>query len=448
MNLSRFQNGWLAIKSIFRFNTSSLALFQLCLYGAFLLVIGIFTANFPAGLPVWRFYGTEFALIAVLVLNILWASHNPAELRKRPVIQTWLFLILSGFLILVAIWLSGQFDLVYLITLVCIQANFTLGVWPGGVIFSIANLVIWLSLQIIMQASFTEIIGRESSLAVGIIFGLLVVALLQRSARQTILAQTLLQELEAANQQLVVANKQLVAARQKEKELAIAEERVRLARELHDSITQSIYSVTLFAEAAAEWISSGNSETAVEQLHELRDTAQEALRELRLLIFELRRPALENSGLAAAVQARLEAVEARGGIDTELKVEGCEQTRPVVQSELYNIIQEALNNALKHAHANHVRVGLRFTEDLMAAEVWDDGIGFEPGVNSIGGGFGLLGMKERAQKIHAELQIESTPHLGTRITVCVPLDNAGDLAEGKGEVPAFPDGDREERSEL
>lgn len=441
---TRLQNGWRAIQQSFHSDTSSLALFQLCLYGVLLMVVGIFVANYPAGLPVWRFYGTEFALIALLVLNLFWANPGRSLAKEQPVLWTWSFLSLSIFLILGAVWLSSQFDLVYLITLVCIQANFTIGVWPGGALFSAANLAAWLALQILRQASFSEIVGRESSLAVGIVFGLLVVALLQRSAHQTKQSQALLQELEAANRQLAAANRQLAAANQllqtvnqeldtarlKEKELAAAEERVRLARELHDSVTQSIYTVSLYAEAAAEWLHSGDLETALKQLGELRDTAQEALREMRLLIFELRRPALEASGLAAALQARLEMVEARGGIGTELKVEGSEQISPSVQVELYAIIQEALNNVLKHAHAQHVRVGLRFEEGSTTAEVLDDGIGFAPGADPAGSGFGLLGMKERAQKIQSELRIESAPGQGTRIKVRVPVRLAQNLDAG------------------
>ena len=219
---------------------------------------------------------------------------------------------------------------------------------------------------------------------------------------------------------MAVVNAQLYAQAE---QTAITSERSRLARELHDSVTQLLYSVTLYAEAAAELLDSGETETAAGHLRELRDTAQEALREMRLLIFELHQPAIGQAGLAAALQARLDAVERRGGIHAELQVEGSEQMSRPAQAELYNIAQEALNNALKHAHAKSVRIRLQFGESETRMEISDDGVGFEPGMDGTGGGFGIPSMRERAQKIGGTLQIESRPGKGTSVIVQVPLSN-------------------------
>ncbi len=208
--------------------------------------------------------------------------------------------------------------------------------------------------------------------------------------------------------------------RDQAQEAAAIAERTRLARELHDSVTQSLYSVTLYAEAAARLLNAGNQATAAEHLRDLRDTSQEALREMRLLIFQLRPPALEKSGLAAALQARLEGVESRGGIGTDLQVEGEEQLPRAVQEELYHLSQEALNNALKHAHAQRVRVHLQFMEKATVLEVYDDGVGFDLEAARQGGGLGLRGMEERVQRIGGKLLIESAPDKGTRVTIIVP----------------------------
>jgi ligand-binding sensor domain-containing protein/signal transduction histidine kinase len=197
-------------------------------------------------------------------------------------------------------------------------------------------------------------------------------------------------------------------------------ERNRLARELHDSVTQSLYSVTLYAEAAAEQLSLSETETAIEHLHELRDTAQEALRDMRLLIFELRPSALGRGGLAAALQMRLDAVEGRSRVQAELQVDGCEALPRTAQVELYNIAQEALNNVIKHAAAHHVQVRLRFDEALTCMQICDDGMGFEPALARRGGGFGISGMEERAQRIGGTLLVESVPGKGTTVTVQVP----------------------------
>lgn len=253
-------------------------------------------------------------------------------------------------------------------------------------------------------------------IAKGKMVGMLV--LNTRTPREITLEESSL--LEAIGQQVGIAVENARLYEQAERTAAISE-RSRLARELHDSVTQLIYSVTLYAEAAAELLGSGETQTAADHLRELRDTAQEALREMRLLIFELRRPALEKSGLAGALQARLDAVESRGGMHAELLVEGTEEIPHPVQEELYNIAQEALNNALKHAHANHVQIRLRFGEAGTELEVSDDGIGFEPTQERLGGGFGIPGMEERAQKLGGTIEVETAPGKGTIIRVQVPV---------------------------
>jgi signal transduction histidine kinase len=412
---------------LFKTYPQGLKLFQLCIYGIILMVVVIFIIYYPANLPEWRFFGTEIALVSLLVLNIFGIKTNPSASLNRRLFQDWAFLIISALLVLATVWMSAQFDLVYLLSIVCVQADFKRGVWPAGVIFSAANLLAWLGIQIATGASFPAIVGRESSLAVGVVFGAIVVTLINRFAQQTERAESLLKELQRANIELA-------AAQQKEKDLAIAEERIRLARELHDSVTQLLYSVTLYAEAAAELLDSGETETAAGHLRDIRDTAQEALREMRLLIFELRRPALEKSGLATALQARLDAVETRGGMHAELQVVGTENLPAAVQAELYNITQEALNNALKHAHAKNVRIRLQFEGDATDVEVIDDGVGFEPAIEQSGGGFGISGMKERAQKIGGTIQIESAPGKGTKVSLRVQVSTPRDADRTKQEL--------------
>jgi signal transduction histidine kinase len=201
------------------------------------------------------------------------------------------------------------------------------------------------------------------------------------------------------------------------RQVATLEERQRLARELHDSVTQALYGVTLYAEAAARLLSSGEVGLAADHLRELRDTAQEALREMRLLIFELRPPVLRTQGLAAALQARLEAVEGRAGLETEFKVEGEGRLPLEIEEELYRIAQEALNNALKHAQAHSISVSLRRDQRTVILEIADDGIGFDP-TNAQGhGGLGLRGMEERAAQLGGRLTVRSRPGEGTTIRV-------------------------------
>jgi signal transduction histidine kinase len=190
-------------------------------------------------------------------------------------------------------------------------------------------------------------------------------------------------------------------------------------------VTQSLYSVIMYTEAAARLLTAVQEATAAEYLRDARDTAQEALREMRLMIYQLRPPLLEKGGLAVALQVRLDAVERRGGIHAELIVEGQDRLPPPIQAELHQIAQEALNNALKHAHARQVQVHLQFGEAATRLQVQDDGVGFEPAAARAGGGLGIPGMEERVHRIGGRLTIESTPGQGTKILVEVPTGGEG-----------------------
>jgi signal transduction histidine kinase len=222
--------------------------------------------------------------------------------------------------------------------------------------------------------------------------------------------------LAAIGQQIGVAveNAQLYEQAQ---QLAVIKERNRLARDLHDSVTQALYGVTLYAEAAARQLLLGQSEMAVDHLCEIRSTAQESLREMRLLVFELRLPMLKQEGLAAALQARLDAVEGRVGLQTQFEAVGSGRLRPEVEEGLYRIAQEALNNTLRHAQAQRVSVRLHQNGRMVALEVVDDGIGFELQEVQEQGGFGLRGMEERALRLGGRLTVQSSLGEGTKIRV-------------------------------
>jgi len=199
---------------------------------------------------------------------------------------------------------------------------------------------------------------------------------------------------------------------------AVAAERSRIARELHDSVTQAIYSVTLYADATRLALKDGELDVVAENLNELRAMAREAMLDMRLLIFELRPPVLEEEGLVTSLQTRLEAVEARSGVHADFHTSGERRLPLPLETELYRIAQEALTNVVKHAHAKQVNVSLRFDEAQVCLEIEDDGVGFDTAVDH-SGGMGLRGIQERVDKINGELLIQSTPRQGTilRITV-------------------------------
>jgi len=202
-------------------------------------------------------------------------------------------------------------------------------------------------------------------------------------------------------------------------QLAVMEERRRLARDLHDSVTQSLFSLTLFAEAGQRLLRSAKLEDAEKHLTWLSETAQNALKEMRLLVYELRPLVLETGGLVSAIQQRLNAVERRAGIKAHLIADQSVELPLRLEEELYRIIQEALNNALKHASAASVTVQLQMTGDCVELKVIDDGIGFDSKIAGQKGGVGLVNMRERAERIDGRLKIVSAPGKGAEITITV-----------------------------
>jgi len=209
-------------------------------------------------------------------------------------------------------------------------------------------------------------------------------------------------------------------------ELERREERERLASELHDAVTQSIYSLTLFAEAGRRLASVGQLDRVQEYLTLLGDTAQQAMKQMRLMLYELRPAVLGQVGLVQALRQRLEAVERRAGIDARLEVSEPLRLSPAIEENLYRICQEALNNALKHASAAEVRVYLGVRAGSLKLEICDNGIGFDANDPKIMSGEGMTTMRERARLMHAELFIESAPQKGACVRVLMAIPNSAD----------------------
>ncbi len=202
---------------------------------------------------------------------------------------------------------------------------------------------------------------------------------------------------------------------------AILQERSRLARDLHDSVTQLLYSLTLLVEAGRRLARSGDWARVDEALARLSQISQQAFKEMRLLVYELRPLALRRAGLVRALQQRLDTVERRAGIEATLTVDGNVELPARLEEELYHIAQEALNNALKHAAATTIIVYILADERRIAIEIRDDGKGLDLSAASGEGGIGLSSMRERAEKLGGALTITSVPGQGTTVNVTVNI---------------------------
>jgi signal transduction histidine kinase len=204
---------------------------------------------------------------------------------------------------------------------------------------------------------------------------------------------------------------------QQAEQLAVLRERQRLARELHDSVTQSLYSLVLVSEAARRLVAQRDLERAEEALVRLGGLGQQALKEMRLLVYELRPLSMQREGLVKVLQQRLEAVEGRAGVEATLTVEGALDLEATIQEELFRIVQEALNNALKHAAASSVSVRICAAAGRVQIEVADNGQGFDPEAVRDKGGIGLKSIGERVEMLGGTLSILSTPGEGTTVRV-------------------------------
>ena len=206
--------------------------------------------------------------------------------------------------------------------------------------------------------------------------------------------------------------------RRQVKEVIVMEERQRMARELHDSVSQLLYSQTLFVQASKKALKSGNYELLDSFLERQREISDQAFRELRLMIYSLRPRSLETDGLEGALQNRLDVVEKRTGIDTRLEIQPNLGLSSECENNLYRLTEEAINNTLKHASATMVSVKLFWDGDILRLEILDNGKGFDP--ETISHGFGLDSMKERTESLGGRIDIRSAPEKGTVITAAFP----------------------------
>jgi signal transduction histidine kinase len=201
-------------------------------------------------------------------------------------------------------------------------------------------------------------------------------------------------------------------------EAAALEERQRLARELHDSVSQALYAVALGARTARTLLDR-DPDRAVEPLEYVLSQAEAGLTEMRALIFELRPQALESEGLIAALRQQVETLRVRHRIEARATL-GAEPNIPFELKEaIYRIAQEALHNTVKHAGARSVTLRLVEDAEALTLEVRDDGKGFDPD-GTFPGHLGLRTMHERSIRVGGTLRVVSAPGQGASIHVVIP----------------------------
>jgi signal transduction histidine kinase len=225
-------------------------------------------------------------------------------------------------------------------------------------------------------------------------------------------------ELLAAHAAIAIENARL---HERSRELSIVEERNRLARELHDAVTQRLFAVALAAESASTLLSR-DPDSAAAELRRVSELARGAMEELRAVVFELRPGSMEAEGLATVLRKHVDVLCRVYERRIDLRV--CEVPRlaPGPATQVLRIAQEALGNALRHAGADAIDVRLHAADGVLLLIVSDDGCGFDPtGPEVRGQRLGLTSMEERATELGGHLRVTSTLGEGTTVRLEVPI---------------------------
>ena len=206
------------------------------------------------------------------------------------------------------------------------------------------------------------------------------------------------------------------------------EERKRVAREIHDGPAQSMANVVLRTEIAERLMNANQPQMAMKELKDLKFMVRQSLADVRKIIFDLRPMALDDLGLFPTLRKFVQEMSKREDLPIELNLRGRERRLPSgLEVAIFRLVQEALNNVIKHSKATHVEVFVEYQESFIRVLVKDNGVGFDHlKVEKEKGRFGLMGMKERVQLLEGDMEIESVENLGTSVTVSVPIKESGE----------------------
>lgn len=367
------------------------------------------------------------SLYIIAVILRTWLLYEDGEylVRAMPLFTLWLFLLLTEPVITrrwqtyFPIYLILQTTLVFMLMRLPGTPDFMatlLGVLSMQVMLRLPTRigVLWIGLCTVIMGWLLFLTFQYQAIALTLIYTASNVFLgaYTRTIRLADVArqhnQNLASELEQANIQLRDYSTRI-------EKLAAVRERNRLARELHDSVTQTVFSMNLTSQSAALLLERDPSRV-VDQLERMYTLSRSALGEMQILIEELKPEPVDRGGLPDAIHQLLTESRFRDSLSVSVEVIGDQPLALSEQHGLYRIIQEALNNVLKHAKVSQAQVRLHLKEPMWV-EIEDKGLGFDTQQPGSSGSLGMVSMHERAAEIGWELEVFSTPSLGTRIRV-------------------------------
>ncbi len=340
-------------------------------------------------------------------------------ITKRFSFYPHIYFAVQSLLILALLQLDPFFDYFSVQFLVlCIQA-----VW----ILPKRSALIWVGIFGVLVVS-GQVVSEGTHVIAFSIPYILVGALVTFFGLVTLDAEKSRNESQKLLAELQVAHRKLQDYAQQAEELAGIQQRNMLARELHDSVTQTIFSMTLTAQAARMLLDRDPSRVSGQLVH-LQELAQSALGEMRSLIQQMRPKSLAEEGLATALRRHVAERQKNDGLQIELNIDG-ENRLPLPYEEgLYRIIQEALNNIVKHAETNRAVINLNLATPPFCVTIEDQGRGFDlNGLQTSNEHVGLASMAERARSIGGTFTVDSNPDKGTRIRI----DNIQPQEAGNG----------------
>jgi len=357
--------------------------------------------------------GGIYLILVIVHILLHWVL---GTIASQPRKVFW-YLIAQGILAFATSWMSGQLGMVF--------ASF-MGLLGEAVGLSGLNRrallasVYYLILGAIALAQISELVSFGWTL-LGVIpmilFVVVYVTLYVRQAEAREQAQMLLTELEVANRQLSEYATQV-------EDLTITAERQRMARELHDTLSQGLAGLILQLEATDAHLSKERPERAQEIIAQAMEQARETLADARQAIGNLRSSVDYVPGLEQALGAEVKRFENATGLPCELEVHlNSEPSSPIVETGM-RIVSEALTNVARHAQASHAWVRVEETNSQLCLKIRDDGQGFDPEAVEAGH-YGLLGMRERARLMDGTLDVVSERGNGVAIKVCLPLSEGG-----------------------
>ena len=354
-------------------------------------------------------YQDDPALMQVLALQLLFLAlylSEPAVERRFPIYFP-IYLVFQTALVFLLLSMPGEEDFhAALLALVSMQVMLHFSPRLGAA---------WIAFCALgMGAIFYKLYGLFPAIAFSLIYtagnvflGSYMLAT-RRAQAARLRNQALADELQDANRQLQAYSTQL-------EQLAIARERNRLARELHDSVTQTVFSMTLVTQAAGLLLEREPNKVAA-HLERLNQLSRSALAEMQVLIAQLGPENATREGLEAKLRRHLASSRLPQDLSVSLDVQGNQPLEAEEEQCLYRIAEEALNNIVKHSRASQAHIRLHLAEPFWV-EITDEGLGFDLAQARGSGRVGLASMRERAAEIGWNLQISSSPGAGTQIRV-------------------------------